>query len=607
MLKKGIFLLLLIIIIIIIINWFRNYFNKDIYKIYDNQQIISKNQQNSTTNVYHTALIIYSSEKGTGQTIAYNLENDFNQQDYKTDVLVANDVCLEDLNDYDIIIIIMPTYGQGEFPINGQSFWKSLSYENQSDIIKDIKYSIFGLGNSSYYYFCNAAKLLDSRMKILGAITISPIGFGDELDKNGYEDGLNIWLNQLKTNLKFKTTIFTPSIKCLPFDGKSEIFKALNSRSYECVENINMISYNNNNSEILENNNRIFLSIKVKSETKYSPGDVLMIHPNNDINLVTIFMNKYDINEQNITIQSKNKVYPSPISVTECFHKYMDIFGRPTMYFCDNLSSIVKNENLKNELKTNKWYNGDYNFAQILLLCLKTDETKLTLNYLLELIPPIKMRMYSIASSYQLTPDIIELCVSVHYRESTSSKKYVGLCSSFLMNLKIGDKFDGKIKKSTINFSTNEKQPCILCCVGSGIAPLMSLIRDRYYKKKQGETIGKNIMYFGNRNQKTEFLYENDFKKYIKNNTLILKTAFSRDGNGKIYIQDLMKNDLNIIYDFVIKQNGSIYICGSKNLLDPIRNIILDILKIIGKYNDEDAEKMLFALYKNQRFYAELW
>lgn len=606
MLKRGIYLLLLMIIIILVIKWFQNYFNKKVYRIYDTQKITSQtNQHKSSVDSYQTALIIYSSEKGTGQTIAYNLENDFNQQEYKTDVLVANDVCLEDLNDYDIIIIVMPTYGQGEFPINGQLFWKSISYENQSDIFKDIKYSIFGLGNSSYYYFCNAAKLLDSRMISLGATSISPIGFGDELDNNGYEDGLNIWLNQLKTNLKFETKIFNPSIKCLPFDGESEIFKAVNTRTYECVENINMTQ--ENNGETSYNNNRMFLSIKLKSETKYSPGDVLMVHPNNNIKLVKKFMNEYDIHEQQITIQSKNKVYPSPISITECLHKYIDLFGRPTMYFCDNISSIVTNENLKKELKTNKWYNGDYDFAQILLLCLKIDGIKLTLDYILELIPPIKMRMYSISSSYQLTPNTIELCVSVHYRESTSSKKYLGLCSSFLMDLKIGDTFDGKIKKSTINFSINEKNPCVLCCVGSGIAPLISLVRDRYYKKNQGETIGKNIMYFGNRHQETEFLYENQLKECVKNNMLTLRTAFSRDGIKKIYIQDLMKNDLEIIYDFVIKQNGSIYICGSKNLLDPIRNIVLDILKTIGKYNNEDAEKILFALYKNQRFYAELW
>lgn len=49
-----------------------------------------------------------------------------------------------------------------------------------SDYLKDVKYAVFGLGDSGYLYFNEAAKRIDERMAQLGAKRIIPIGMGDD-------------------------------------------------------------------------------------------------------------------------------------------------------------------------------------------------------------------------------------------------------------------------------------------------------------------------------------------------------------------------------------------------------------------------------------------
>ena len=54
---------------------------------------------------------------------------------------------------------IVATCGQGEFPANCREFWKSLSDDSlPNDLYKDTKFAIFGLGDSSYVFFNEAAK-----------------------------------------------------------------------------------------------------------------------------------------------------------------------------------------------------------------------------------------------------------------------------------------------------------------------------------------------------------------------------------------------------------------------------------------------------------------
>ena len=47
------------------------------------------------------------------------------------------------------------------------------------DLLEDLQYAVFGLGDSAYERFCWPAKRLDRRLEALGAKTICERGEGD--------------------------------------------------------------------------------------------------------------------------------------------------------------------------------------------------------------------------------------------------------------------------------------------------------------------------------------------------------------------------------------------------------------------------------------------
>lgn len=66
------------------------------------------------------------------------------------------------------------------------------SEKTDKDIsLKNVRYSVFGLGSRAYPYFCGFAHFLDTSLRIIGADSLHPVGEGDEL--NGQEMSFAKW------------------------------------------------------------------------------------------------------------------------------------------------------------------------------------------------------------------------------------------------------------------------------------------------------------------------------------------------------------------------------------------------------------------------------
>lgn len=56
---------------------------------------------------------------------------------------------------------------------------------------------VFGLGDSSYYFFCKAAKDVEAKLEELGAEKMLSMGMGDDSAEEGMEQGLHDWLDKV--------------------------------------------------------------------------------------------------------------------------------------------------------------------------------------------------------------------------------------------------------------------------------------------------------------------------------------------------------------------------------------------------------------------------
>jgi NADPH-ferrihemoprotein reductase len=81
-------------------------------------------------------------------------------------------------------IFLQSTYGDGEPTDTSTEFvhWLRDQAEDgrMPDLLENLTYSVFGLGNSSYEQYNAAAKVVDKSLKSLGAVRLLKIHLGDD-------------------------------------------------------------------------------------------------------------------------------------------------------------------------------------------------------------------------------------------------------------------------------------------------------------------------------------------------------------------------------------------------------------------------------------------
>ncbi|KAI8958688.1 riboflavin synthase domain-like protein [Daldinia sp. FL1419] len=147
-------------------------------------------------------LILYGSETGNSQDLAGDIERLSERIHFKTQVREMNDVELNTLLQYPLIIFVISTTGQGEVPKNARKFWKSLLRKRlPPNCLQLVNFTTFGLGDSSYSKYNFAARKLHKRLEQLGATEFFPRGEADERHQDGIDGTFLPWSISLRSHL----------------------------------------------------------------------------------------------------------------------------------------------------------------------------------------------------------------------------------------------------------------------------------------------------------------------------------------------------------------------------------------------------------------------
>ena len=74
--------------------------------------------------------------------------------------------------------------------------------------------------------------------------------------------------------------------------------------------------------------------------------------------------------------------------------------------------------------------------------------------------------------------------------------------------------------------------------------------------------MGDTILYFGCRKEKEDYIYRDELENYQNQGVLSqLHVAFSRDQDNKFYVQDLLRQQKQSLWE-VLEKGGHIYVCG---------------------------------------------
>ena len=204
------------------------------------------------------------------------------------------------------------------------------------------------------------------------------------------------------------------------------------------------------------------------------------------------------------------------------------------------------------------------------------------------LVDKLKPRLYSIASSPDAHPGLVELTVGI-VRYNHHNRDRGGLCTVFLADEVEVDKTDVKVFMSpTKSFvlPLDKSVDIIMVGPGTGIAPFRAFMEQRVLDGGSG----KNWLFFGDQSEKTEFYYKDAIESWLDHGHLYkFTTAWSRDQEEKIYVQNRLKEHGAEVWEW-FEKGAYFYICGDKQYMaKDVHRTLIEIAKEHGGMSAEDA------------------
>ncbi len=218
---------------------------------------------------------------------------------------------------------------------------------------------------------------------------------------------------------------------------------------------------------------------------------------------------------------------------------------------------------------------------------------------------PLMPRFYSIASSPKMYLNEIHLTVAFA-TYTLNGQIHFGVGSHFLCKQAEIESTPIPIYVQPSNHFTLPSDPnasIILIGPGTGIAPFRAFIQERLATQAEG----RNWIFFGERNQASDFYYGTFWTELEKQGRIRLDTAFSRDQEEKIYVQHKMLEQKKSLWAWI--QEGSyIYVCGdAEKMAKDVDAALQQIAREEGGMTEEDARKYIKSLRLDKRYLLDVY
>ncbi|KIL59244.1 hypothetical protein M378DRAFT_188018 [Amanita muscaria Koide BX008] len=564
-----------------------------------------------------TLLILFATETGNAQDVSDTIARQCRRISFHARVISIDAYPLADLVAEELVLFVISTTGSGQEPRSMTPSWNMLLRSDlPNNLFEDMTFAVFGLGDTAYEKFCWPAKKLCRRLLTLGATELCERGEGDDQHLLGIDGGLLPWIDTLLEALLRHSplplgkaevplpSIPPPRVKLVPAEGAND----------DHAEPLRHLD--NYHSATVRHNERItardwyqdvrHLELDFDDAIQYSPGDVAVIHPTPNPKDVDSFL------ENNQTLPPN---LPRTATIRELFTRYVDFSAVPRRGFFQYLryfsTDDVETEKLNEFLSPGEGADELYEYCYRVKRTIKEilidfHHVKIPKCYIFDAFPSLRPRQFSIASSVKVHPGQIQLCIAiVKYRTQLRLPRR-GVCTTYISELKPGDKLFVGIQKGFFQLPTQKDTPIICVGPGTGVAPIRSLIEQRIH---DGSTA--NVLYFGSRSASKDQHYGPEWKAYAETQKLTYRTAFSRDvpeGTKRIYVQDVIQQDAEDIWKLVDQAGAWVYISGSSNKMPTaVKSAIQDAVERFGGYTPEDAVRYVERMGQEGRLIEECW
>ncbi|XP_045702066.1 NADPH-dependent diflavin oxidoreductase 1 isoform X1 [Phyllostomus hastatus] len=590
-------------------------------------------------------LVLFGSQTGTAQDVSERLGREARRRHLECRVQALDSYPVANLINEPLVIFVCATTGQGDPPDNMKSFWRFIFRKNLPPTsLCQMDFAVLGLGDSSYTKFNFVAKKLHRRLLQLGGTALLPVCLGDDQHELGPDAAIDPWLHSLWEKvlelhpMPLGLGVIPPEV---PLPSKFTL-RFLQEAPGPCSEERQVAGTDPPSppSELqpflapVVANQRVtgpshFQDVRLiefdiaGSGISFVAGDVVLIQPENTARHVQQFCQVLGLDpDQRFVLQPREpgspcpERLPQPCSVRHLVSKYLDIASVPRRSFFELLACLSPHALEREKLLELSSAAGQEALHEY---CTRPRRTALEVlsdfphtaaavppDYLLDLIPPIRPRAFSIASSLLARPARLQILVAVVQYQTRLKEPRRGLCSSWLASLDPGQ---GPVRvplwarPGGLAFPQTPDTPVIMVGPGTGVAPFRAAVQERVAQGQRG-----NLLFFGCRRRDQDFYWEAEWTELEKRGCLTLVAAFSREQEQKVYVQHRLRERGPLVWELLDRQGACFYLAGhAKYMPADVSAALTSIFQEEGGLSGPDAATYLAQLQRTLRFQTETW
>ncbi|THG58002.1 NADPH-dependent assimilatory sulfite reductase flavoprotein subunit [Klebsiella variicola] len=534
--------------------------------------------------------LISASQTGNARRVAEALRDDLLAAKLNVKLVNAGDYKFKQIAAEKLLVVVTSTQGEGEPPEEAVALHKFL-FSKKAPKLDGTAFAVFGLGDTSYEFFCQSGKDFDSKLAELGAERLL-----DRVDADvEYQTAAAEWRARVVEVLKARAPVAAPAqlatsgavndIHTSPYTKEAPLSATLSVNQ----------KITGRDSEKDVRHIEIDLG---DSGLRYQPGDALGVWYQNDPQLVKELVELLWLKgDEPVTVDGKT------LPLAEALEWHFELTVN-TATIVENYATLTRSESLL-PLVGDKAQLQQYAAATPIVDMVRFSPAQLDAEALIGLLRPLTPRLYSIASSQAEVESEVHVTVGV-VRYEIEGRARAGGASSFLAD-RVEE--DGEVRvfiehNDNFRLPANPETPVIMIGPGTGIAPFRAFMQQRAADGAQG----KNWLFFGNPHFTEDFLYQVEWQSYVKEGLLTrIDLAWSRDQQQKVYVQDKLREQGAELWRW-INDGAHVYVCGDANrMAKDVEHTLLEVIAEYGAMDAEAADEFLSELRVERRYQRDVY
>jgi cytochrome P450 / NADPH-cytochrome P450 reductase len=610
------------------------------------------------TSAYRGIVIAYGSNFGACKELAERFAERSRFYGYADEVMTLNELAESPARTEPWLLTVMTSTYTSNPPSNAAAFRAWLEREEPgSDMWRNCKYAVWGLGNSQWNAFLAFPRYVHARLAELGAEPVAEFSYGDvgsPVWEGGHGDwNSKVWpvlleLSEARRTEAAASRVAAEQATAERLSGAdSNTAMAMSLGGGDSAPRVLLVPKVLTNAVGAETfqvradgcrelhshespKRTRHLEIGLPAGVEYTAGDHLGVCPRNDEDQVERLARRLGAALEGLFMVPKTlnvRAVPkgSVLQVRNVLTNLVDIAGKPTRPLVELLlekttdpADRARLEEIETVLETPDGPPSPLRAAidagayDVLRLLDEFPSCRLNVFEFLQVAQPLRPRYYSPSSSPSVHDDVVHLTVGLESVPVAGSPGRVlrGMSAQYLHALRDGDRLDVFLESADgFHLQDDVTKPMIFVSAGTGFAPMRAFLWERLALKREGADLTEAALFNGIRSRELDYIYRDEIEMFVAEGVLDhlhLATSRARP-DRRDYVQDRLREQGALVWRLV-EAGGYVYVCGGQPMREGVHEAFVDIVAEHGAMPREHAEAFLENLeLTEKRYRPDLW